>query len=342
MARGRSGLLVGAITLAMAGAWPARSAPQQSVEASGIDLATYYLLGEHEEVAGALRRASSGDLGVVLSSLRTEAPRWIDADGPSAAGRRRLAVAAVALEAAFAGLDTQWTRAAALLEWGCETLRAGPAPIAGEEEWYLAALAVIEGARDVTLLERHLEHHARRVPEEPRLRLARAFIAESAFWDAKLLRAIDLAPNRPVEALADALSHPGTRAEARLRLGYFALEAGRFDEALAHLQAVGPGDDDGQRYLAHLFAGWAHERRGGDEAATATYRAAMLAAPGARAAMLALATRRYAAGDEAEGRRLVSAALDPANTTDDPWQIYGYGDLRRWPLLVGALRRSFQ
>jgi Flp pilus assembly protein TadD len=86
-----------------------------------------------------------------------------------------------------------------------------------------------------------------------------------------------------------------------------------------------------------LFEGWAHERLGRHDEAARAFRAALAAVPAGQAAALSLAVRLAAAGDRDEAARLSRVALGPGT---DPWREYGYGDLRRLPILLSALRRE--
>jgi hypothetical protein len=91
-------------------------------------------------------------------------------------------------------------------------------------------------------------------------------------------------------------------------------------------------------YLAHLFTGWAHERATRIPEATASFRRALEAVNGLSAA-LALGVRLYAVDQRDEADAIVQAALTAAIV--DPYKVYGYGDLRRWPAIIAGLRRSF-
>lgn len=139
--------------------------------------------------------------------LTRTAPAWIDAAGAEAAPRRRLVAAAFALELAYLRQGIPWRARYPLIVWGCELLRRQPTRLPAERWWRLASMAVLEDAedwrhllgiakvpmpptvrpRDVPFfnqadreefIDGHLDHVAKALPGEPRLRLADVHYAE--------------------------------------------------------------------------------------------------------------------------------------------------------------------
>lgn len=330
-------------------------ADAQVVEVSALDLLAYYELGQHDRVAKAVADAARGDLVIVLDAMKREGAAWIAEDGPKWIERRRMVLAAFALEVAHAGLEYQWKRSSDLIEWTCSLLRKERAASAFERAWHLAALAVIEGARDLDALEIHLVHMKARVPDEPRLLLARAFVAETHYWDDVMypppltayppntdpmpFRERQLHTGDAAAALVPLLANPGVRDEAAMRLGFLEWRAGNAQRALQYLRTIETPDDRGQAYLMHLFAAWSHERLERPDQAITSFRAALEAIPGAQSASLYLAVRLHAAGRGQEARAVMDASLATDPPADDPWRTFGYGDLRRWPALIADLRR---
>lgn len=321
-----------------AGRLPAAS---QRLTVPPIDLAIYYELGEYAAVETALQQAANGNFDVLLAAFEQDAARWIDADGPEFASRRRLVMATVALEAAYAALDTQWSNSKLLLQWACKVLRSAPKQPA-ERDWHLAAIALFEGARDLDALGAHLGHVRERFPAEPRILLAEAFRRESDYLDDVTSLGQELGPGRRVRTYEAALATPGSAREAHLRAGFLFLQGRDFVEAIRHLHLVDPPDDPGQLYLARLFEGWALQRQERPEEAARAFRAALDAVPGAYTASLVLALQLYRAGGAADADALMDAVAQAEPPVIDPWRIYGYGDLRRWPLLIAQLRRDLQ
>ena len=132
---------------------------------------------------------------------------WIGAAGTEAAARRRLVAAAFALELAYVRQGVPWRARYPLVVWGCETLRRQPTRLPAERWWHLASIALLEDAedwrhvlsvakvpipttirpRDVRFfnqsdreefIDGHLDHVAKALSSEPRLRLADLHYAE--------------------------------------------------------------------------------------------------------------------------------------------------------------------
>ena len=329
---------------------PARAAAQE-ITVSPIDLLSYYEMGQHERVLKAVADASRGDLAVVLEAFKRDSAAWIAQDGPKWVERRRMIVATVALEVAHAAFDLQWTNSEALIEWTCALLRKERSVSPFERAWHLAALALLEGARDIEALQLHLTHMKARVPDEPRLLLARAFVAETYYWDDVMyppfggttiprpFRERQLWTEDAMAALVPVLAHPQARNEAAMRLGFYAWRAGRAAQALQYLSTIETPDDPGQAHLMHLFTAWSHERLERPDQAIAAFRKALEAVPGAQSASLYLAVRLHAAGRGQEARQIMDTSLEMDPAPVDPWRTFGYGDLRRWPVLIADLRR---
>ena len=286
-------------------------------------------------VAAALNDAAARDLRSILDALKRDGVKWIGEDGPEFVSRRRLIAATFALEAAHAGLMSQWEHSKAFIEWACDLLRRSGTPAQAERLWHLAAIAVIEGAMDQDALRAHIDHATVRVPDEPRWLLARAFVVEIDYWNARTTL------NAAIAALERALPHPAIAGEAHLRIAYFELRRTNAQGALTHLrQAIEATEDRGVRHLARLFSAWAHERRRDHLSAVRDYRIALEEWPGALSATLGLASHLYGSNQRDEADALVGRALGGRHR--DPWRSYGYGDLRRWPELIAPLREAVQ
>ena len=343
---------------------PARAAAQE-ITVSPIDLLSHYELGQHAKVMKAVADASRGNLDVVLDALKRDGAAWIAQDGPKWTDRRRMVLATFALEVAHAGLDTQWTNSKNLLEWTCTLLRRERAASGFERAWHLAALALLEGARDLEALEIHLAHMKARIPDEPRLRLARAFVTETIWWDDVMnawafnmgsgmpgTPALMPTPRKgqppdpgaldPAHALVPLLEVPETRNEAALRLGFLSWRAGLADQALDYLRTITAPDDPGQAHLAHLFRAWSYERQQKNDQAIEALRQSLDLVPGAQSASLLLAVRLHSAGRGQEAKAVMDRMLELDPPVFDPWRNYGYGDLRRWSVLIDDLRRRLR
>jgi hypothetical protein len=335
--------------------WGARA---QSFTASFADVLTLYDVGEYEVVARGLRASIAGDPDRTIKLLTREAEAWIALTGPSEAPRRRLVAATFALELGLAGVDTQWEFTKQAVEWACGVLRRAGKPTEVERQWHLAALALLEAtfqptsltvqAPEAGSLSPHIRHVTDRFPGEPRLALARALPDEHEYWKQRIaiVNGIPVVNEKvasvAIPALERAAKHPDTRAEARLRLGHLEYRRGNLAQALAHLAAAAEGDDDPTRtYLAHLFAGWVHEKAGRPNDAIESFRQSLAAVNGLSAA-LGLGVRLYEQDNREEADALVKAALEPATAVPDPWKVYAYGDFRRFPYLLARLRARLQ
>jgi hypothetical protein len=334
-------LLLGALAPATAGL----RAAQDPVTVSVTEMLELYDIGEFDMVRDAVRKASRGDLRIVLAALKRDAAGWIDADGEAHRGRRRLAAVVFALEVADAALDGQWLDALDLLEWACGLIRSQPRGSEIERTFHLAGIALIEGARDLRALDGHLVHVKARFPNEPRILLAQAFKAETEYW--RLFRSLDFGYDGGDASIAlPALRKAGARQEnareVNLRLGFLAFQEDDYDLALGTLAKVPPGDDPGQLYLAHLISGWAYEKQRNTPEAIRAYRAAVQAMPLAQVATLHLSAALYATDQRAEADALTEQMLQTDPPPPDPWRIFGYGDYRRLPMLIEALRKEIQ
>jgi tetratricopeptide (TPR) repeat protein len=220
-----------------------------------------------------------------------------------------------------------------------------------DRAWQLAALSVLEGGIDSTVLHDHLDHLRWFFPGEPRLVLARG-IAEEQFSapsevltrtaiGASLARVRELASHaesertraaeRAAARFTDAAKDVTLRAEAHLRLGHVKLRMGRSDEALAALSGVERQTEDRAIiYLAHLFRGLALEDLRRIDEARASYREALALSPGAHSATLRLAALEFRHGRSDAPEALLAALLRNDDPRRDPWWSYYAGDWRFW------------
>ena len=144
---------------------------------------------------------------VAYVELTRAAPGWIAAAGAEAAARRRLVAATFALELAYLRRGISWRARYPLIVWSCELLRRQPTKLPAERWWHLASMAILEDAEDwrhvlgvakvpmpptisprdmpfinqadrEEFVDGHLDHVAKALPGEPRLRLADVHYAE--------------------------------------------------------------------------------------------------------------------------------------------------------------------
>jgi tetratricopeptide (TPR) repeat protein len=324
---------------------------ERRVRAQGLSLTPMELLDQYEQ-----RRAMAVDAFVgiihvesVKDALHAEGAAWIAAAGPTAAPRRRLIAATFALETARAGLDHEWANSVDLIDWGWTQLHQQPRPLPAERLWHLAAIALIQGAYDEDMLRPRLGRLKSRFPDEPRLLLADGWSIEAR---AARMGALPPFRGKPggvgdgagdvIRAYTRALDNRTVAGEADLRLSYFDLIADRHNRALDRLAHVEKASADPDLlYLAHLFRGWTLTRMGREPEATAEYRQALDAVPGAGTASLWLAGRLLAEGRRDEADVVIDRSVtSPA--VDDPWRLFGYGDFRLFPSVMKQLRAALQ
>jgi tetratricopeptide (TPR) repeat protein len=135
--------------------------------------------------------------------------------------------------------------------------------------------------------------------------------------------------------------HQEVRDEAYVRLGNTYLRLGRPQLALAAFENV-PADihDHVLAYLANYLKARAFEASGDRVSALAAYRKALVAAPRAQSASLALATLLFKSDAREEAFTLVADALRPP--LSDPWREYQTGDFRFWPEFRTNMRESYK
>ena len=128
--------------------------------------------------------------------------------------------------------------------------------------------------------------------------------------------------------------------EARLRLGRVLIEQGRYADALASLEATqAHARDVWVQYLGRLFSGAACERLDRWDEAEAHYLAARQLQPGAQSGMIALGFARQRLGRfQGAADALRPLVRQDGRGMEDPWWEYYFGQWRRLPDMLEALR----
>jgi tetratricopeptide (TPR) repeat protein len=282
----------------------------------------------------------------VQSLLSREATLWISAGPQDQRDRRRAIAALVALRVANVYAVSDWPRAYSVLEWACKLLRRTAQPAEVERLWHWAAIALTQAAAAGSDAEAHAAHASARFPEEPRFTLARAVALELQSWpDPRQRSPRDRYPDladRTIERFRTAAKHEHTRAEANVRLGFFLLRHRHYQAAIERFREAGDPADPYLRYFRWLLEGRAHDREGRLAAAVDAYRRALIAAPGAQTAELALASALARSGRQQEAHDLARSALVRKTDVSDPWLSYGQADLRFWPSITSALEAAIR
>jgi len=307
-----------------------------------------YADGDYERFDRELRANTNGTparLAYLARGFKSAGPQWIRKGPPETRDRRRLVIAAVAVELANQAGLADWPEARSLIEWACALLRQNARPSSAERTWLWAATAVFEGAADAAVLQAHVTHALKRFPGDCRFTLARAMAAELRTWpdprDGRTPRqrnagGVGLAVTR----FNEARQFDEVRAEAALHLGFLAIRNGDFAESLRYFREAESAQPD--RFILHLlqlFRGRALERLNRPDEAIEAYRAAIAAEP-AQTARLALAAALARSGRTPDGVRLAADATAAPSDGVDPWIAYGRGDARMWPAILQQLRRD--
>jgi tetratricopeptide (TPR) repeat protein len=337
-----------------------------------VSLLNAYERGDQDAVIAYLRHV--GDIASFTHNLKASGPGWTEAHGAAQGRRRRVVAATVALEAASFRF---WPEEIdPLIEWGCELLRKDTQPDESERLWERASVAIFGRARnDGRLVTRagpgaplgslkrapasridHIAHALQRFPDEPRFRFAQAMLladsadtepARDAVWTpterlpansaeavrrAQALRAIQL-----FERLRDV---PELRDEADVRIGDLFLTLRRPETALKYFTGSRNAADVFVAYLARFLAGRASDLLGERGDAEISYRSALTVMPGTESAAEALAADLFLDGKRDAAYGLAEDALAGPHDVNDPWAVFGYGDLRFIPELMSKLRAA--
>ncbi|HEX5214019.1 MAG TPA: tetratricopeptide repeat protein [Vicinamibacterales bacterium] len=263
------------------------------------------------------------------------------------ADQARRYAAAFATEAVFAKFE-QSQSAAKLIEWACRQIRRIQQPGPFEEQWHLAAFALLSGTADPNAIEAHVAHMRLQFPSEPRLKLERGIAEElraSRFAFGKgtvpgdLAKRLDEAAKRFTEAAAV----ESTRGEALLRLGHVELSRDRTDAALAAFNTAEASLADRDLvYLARLFRGMAFERQNRLDQARAAFESALAVRPDTQSASIALASVLFRTSDRDRASTIVNDLLSRERQVNDPWWVYPPGDFRLVDARMASLRQALK
>ena len=314
---------------------------------------------EHPWVTEWLKEFAGGSRGAVIARMsKIDSLRVLEVDLDKLsenipatlalpADQARRYAAAFATEAVFAKFE-QSQSAAKLIEWACRQIRRIQKPGPYEQQWHLAAFALLGGTADPNAIETHIGHVRLQFPNEQRLLLQRGIAEElraSRFAFGKGTVPFDL-PKRLDEAakrFTEAAAVESTRGEALLRLGHVELSRDRPDAALAALNTAEPalGDRD-LVYLVRLFRGMAFERQNRLDQARAAFESALAARPDTQSASIALASVLFRTSDRDRANTIVNDLLSRERQVNDPWWVYPPGDFRLVDARMASLRQALK
>lgn len=260
---------------------------------------------------------------------------------------RFVVAAALALELVATRIHDEPAEALGLLETACNLVRLNLDREEMERRWHWAAVALLEGMANGPKLEEHVQHAMKRFPDEPAFVMAHAVAAELQTFPDTRRQPISVrdpgAYEEAVERLTTAREIDSLRAEASLRLGVLHWRAEDDEQALPMLrEAVSLASEPSLQYLSALFLGRVYDRTGDLARAASAYEAATVVLPRAQTAEIALISALMRQGKRAEAASLAEASLVAGPRPEDPWLIYGQGDLRFWPMLSARLREGLR
>jgi Flp pilus assembly protein TadD len=237
-----------------------------------------------------------------------------------------------------------------------------------------ASVALAEGDGMWAILSptAHLGHALQRFPDDPHLKLARAFVADAVAsqpavttgttltdqtpvaFDRLAARTLDDTPDASARRTAlervaaefrPLVADPVVGAEAHLRLGDLELRLGQPDQAAADFRqadAAASGDPF-VSYLARLFLAWTDAQAGRVADAERGYRSALQVAPRARSATTLLSALLVMNGRLEEAEQVTEAFFtSPERPADDPWRQYPRGDFRAYLTLLTELHEAMK
>ncbi len=275
--------------------------------------------------------AQSNDLANVIRGVR-------QSDSPWPENRKRTAV--FALELGLAGLrsdnrDARDEGGRLLAEYHVRVREPAGAD-AFECSWLVTETTALEGLFVPDNALQFIPRALQRCPSNARLTLAYALVSEQQWIQGRTTAAQE---PEILNRYEQAMKFPETEPEARVRSARFLYGLGQFDRGLAMLDGIKtPPADLELRYFASLVRGQLLRASGRFDEATAAYRAALAAWPGAQSAQVALMTLSLIRGNREEAGALAETIQMAAVDQYDPWWTYWLGDYRAYPAVLEKLR----
>jgi tetratricopeptide (TPR) repeat protein len=275
--------------------------------------------------------AQSRDLPTTIRGFRT-------ADSPWPEDRKRTAT--FALQLAIAGLrsedrDARDEGGRLLAEYHVRVREPAGAD-AFECWWFFTEATALQGLFMPENALLFIPRALPRCPANARLHLAYAFVSEQQWLRGKTTQTQEA---EIVSRYEEAMKFPETAAEARVRAARFLYGLGQFDKGLAMLSGVtAPPNDPELRYYADLVRGQLLRASGRPDEAAKAFQSALVTAPGAQSARVALMTLMMNQGKREEAATLSEAAQSSAADQYDPWWTYWLGDYKSYPQILEKLR----
>ncbi len=309
--------------------------PASAVPSTLADIAAAYERGAYQNAATGLRQAESPER--LIRDFNAVGNPWPATPRREAAFVVDLAEAAIFAEAPAARKsgEEQLNRTARLVRHPL-----GPGEF--ERQWYVAVLAMLQGAIRPEVARSFVDRALARFPGDPRFVLARAIVSDQRLMSGAAKPAAPY--EETVKAYEEAIAHPEVATEARIRLGLRLHLQGRHAVALEHLTlaASGARADPTLGYLRQLFLGhvYAALNRRGD--ALASYRAALEIVPPGQAARVALMSQLLLGGGRPDAVMHADLVQTEQSPVYDPWWLYWQGQYRDYSQAMARLREMAQ
>lgn len=217
-------------------------------------------------------------------------------------------------------------------------------------EWYVGLAVMLTRTGYLATAESLLKLARDRVPDAPQILFESAVLAELQASYAATAGGTGTPWQRRTGWLADADSWlrrtmvlDKTNGVARLHRGRVQMLRGELSEALATLERLrSEAISQDLRFLALLFIGATHDRRGDAARAEASYREAVTLMPAAQSAAVAASELMHRRGEFDRAIEILNHFMNQKGRAPDPWPHYLHrtpGDAEnRW----AALRRKVQ
>jgi VWFA-related protein len=328
------------------------------VDEAGVPTRPAAIASEPRTLAELTAAYEAGAYRPVLLGIRaTKDPERLirdfeEAGNPWPATPRR--EAAFALELAEAGVfsseaDTR-SRALELIGRFSRLIRNPIEPSVFERYWHFAALTLLEGTLQPAATEAFVARALDRFPDEPRFVLSRAIASDQQWAVSRSAPNGKISTPSPPDAgvvqrwYEAAIALPGTATEARIRLAWFLHRARRHEDALKHLVEAedAPDTEPALRYLRQLFLGHVLGALGRHGEAVEAYRAAIVIAPAAQSARVALMNALLLGGDRLAAEAVAEQVQTEPDDQIDPWWTYWQGQYRLHPHAMARVRELIQ
>jgi tetratricopeptide (TPR) repeat protein len=308
---------------------PPRTVP--AVPRTLTDFTAAYERGAYQSVTAGLRVAENPER--LIRDLTAAGNPW-----PSTPRREAAFVVELADAGLFASAPDARKSAEELLTRHARLVRHPLAPDEFERQWYVAVLAMLQGAIRPEVAQPLVDRAIARFPGEPRFVLARAIVSDQRLSSGAAKPAAPY--EETTKAYEAAIAHPEVATEARVRLGHRLHLQGRHDAALEHLllAAAGSKVDGTLGYLRQLFLGRVYAALNRRDDAVAAYRAALEIVPPGQAARVALMSQLLLGGALPDAIMLADIVQTEQSPVYDPWWMYWQGQYRHYAQAMARLR----